>query len=450
MLHAIKTLVGKGLLACLLLLLCSTSFVCASIINPYSGSVALRDAEEVVWEAKPSKKDALYQSNERIIYKVDVKNGLKEDQKGTLSYLILSSANKEISRSSISVNIGKKSSAKYNLSLPTQSAGFYKVNILLNVTDYDDTIRRVIGINPQQIRSESSKPADFDEFWNTAKNDLAKIAPNFKVTAQPDSDKKNTNVFLVEAKSYGNITVRGWLTLPKDRKPKEKFPVWVILPGYGGEGVKPIYGSPQMAVFSFNVRGHGNSRDVVHTTTEAYVTTDVENRNKYVFKGAILDCIRAIDFISSRKDLDSSQIIVSGASMGGYLSIALASLDKRVKLCSSNNPVFCDYRGLVGSKEWPMKSFVDYGRKRRIALNTILYNLDYYDLKNFSDQLKCPSLIGISLLDNLAPPTNEYAMINNITKAKYKLFVFPELAHEVPPSIYSYLSNWMMDEFGMF
>lgn len=413
-------------------------------------TLAFAQEDEVVWNAKPSKKEAVYTNNERIAYKVEVENNLKTDQSGRLSYTIFSpNSNKPLSSSSISVNIRKKTSGKFVLSIPTQSPGFYNVNIMLNTNEYDDTIRRVIGIDPKRVRSTSNKPADFDAFWDKAKDELGKIAPNYKITAQPDSDKKNTNVYLVEMKSIGNITVRGWLTLPKDRKPKEKFPVWVILPGYGGEGVKPIYGSPQMAVLSFNVRGHGNSKDVIHTTTEAYVTTDVENRNKYVFRGALMDCVRAIDFIQTRNDLDSTQVLVSGASMGGYLSIALAALDHRVKLCSSNNPVFCDYRASIGSKEWPMKSFTEYGRKRGIALNTLLYNLDYFDLKNFSDKMKCPALIGMSLLDNLAPPSNVQAMLNNIT-VKYKLFVYPELAHEVPPSIYKYLSNWTMDRFGLF
>ncbi len=423
--------------------------VLATVLITCNMLPATAQEEEIIWDAKPSKKEAIYKRTDRIAYKVEIKNNLKTDQSGRLSYAIIAPNNKEVSSSSISVKVNKKSSGKYQLSIPTQPAGFYKVNIMLNTNEYDDTIRRVIGINPQQISSAGNKPADFDAFWAKAKDELNKIAPNYKVTAKPDSDKKNTNVYLVEMKSIGNITVRGWLTLPKDRKPKEKFPVWVILPGYGGEGVKPIYGSPQMAVLSFNVRGHGNSKDVIHTTTEGYVTTDVENRNKYVFRGAIMDCLRAIDFIETRKDLDSTQILVSGASMGGYLSIAVASLDQRVKLCSSNNPVFCDYRASVGSKEWPMKSFTEYGRKRGIALNTLLYNLDYFDLKNFSDKLKCPALIGMSLLDNLAPPANVQAMLNNI-KVKYKLFVYPELAHEVPPSIYEYLSNWTMDKFGLF
>nr|WP_262918367.1 acetylxylan esterase [Mucilaginibacter straminoryzae] len=333
--------------------------------------------------------------------------------------------------------------------MPAQEAGFYKLNLTINVTDYDDTIRRVFGVSPKKIRSTTEKPADFDVFWRDARDSLARVPMEAKVTLMPNMEKGNTSCYLVEMKSYDNLLVRGWLTIAKNRKPGDKFPVWLVVPGYGGTGVKPIYGSTELAVFAFNCRGQGNSKDKINPTKEGYLTTGIESRYKYIYRGAIMDCIRAVDFIFSRPELDSKNIIISGGSMGGYLAIATASLDKRIKLCSANNPVFCSYRDLVGNKDWPMSDFMKYSKARRLPLEKILKTLDYYDLKYFSPNLTCPSLIGISLLDNLAPPYNEYVMLNNI-KAKYKLFVYPNLGHEVPPPLFTYLSNWMMDEFGMF
>jgi len=406
--------------------------------------------DEVVWDAKPSKKEAIYSANERITYNVEVKNGLKENQEGTLSYKVLGFDDKEISGSSINVKINKQSTKNFDLKVPGQEAGFYKVQIMINVSEYDDTIRRVVGVDPKKIKSNTPKPADFDSFWQNTKQELGKIPGQFRMTEQPNLEKDNTSVYLVECKSLGNITVRGWLTIKKNRKPKEKFPVWLVVPGYGGVGVKPIFGSTDIAVLSFNVRGQGNSSDVIHTSKVGYLTTDIESRNKYIYRGAIMDCIRGMDFICSRPELDSTNVIISGGSMGGYLAIAAASLDPRIKLCSANNPVFCDYRTLEGNKDWPMSDFVKYSKARRFPMEKIFATLDYFDLKNFSNNLKCKSLIGISLLDNLAPPANEYSMLNNIPDGKYKLFVYPNLAHEVPPSLFTYLSNWMMDEFGVF
>lgn len=432
-----------------MLLIASSSLYASNLKTAATKKTAFED--DIVFEARSSNKDGIYGAGQKINYDISVQNNLGERQEGSLSYTIFTPNDQAVGSESKSIKVNKKDKSDFHFSIPSQKPGLYKINIVINVNDYDDTIRRAFLVDPKNIKSETPKPADFDSFWATAREDLRKVDPQWKMTIQPNLEKDNTSVYLIEGRSLGNLLVRGWLTIKKNRKPKEKFPVWLVVPGYGGTGVKPIYGSTELAVLSFNVRGQGNSRDVVHPTKEGYLTTDIENKNKYVYRGAIMDCIRAMDFISTRSELDSTNVIISGGSMGGYLAIAAASLDKRIKLCSANNPVFCDYRSLVGNKDWPMSDFVKYSKSRRIPLNKILDVLDYYDLKNFSPNLKCPSLIGISLLDNLAPPYNEYTMLNNIDKStKYKLFVYPELGHEVPPSLFSYLSNWMMDQFGIF
>lgn len=405
--------------------------------------------DDVVFAANAQTKDALFRENEKIGYDISVRNNTNELQEGTVGYTIMDLHNKILNQGSEPIKLKTKEARGLSLHMPAQKFGVYKLNLTINVTDYDDTIRRVFGVDPKKIKSDTPKPSGFDSFWQDTRDTLAKVPMNATMTLQPQLSRNGTDCYLVEMKSYENITVRGWLTIKHDRKPKDKFPVWLVVPGYGGVGVKPIFGSNEIAVFSFNVRGQGNSKDKINPSRDGYLTTGVENRYKYIYRGAIMDCIRAVDFIFSRPELDSKNIIISGGSMGGYLAIATASLDKRIKLCSANNPVFCDYRNLIGNSDWPMSDFVKYSRARRIPMGRILNTLDYFDLKNFSPNLECYSLIGISMLDNLAPPYNEFVMLNEI-KSKYKLFVYPNLGHEVPPSLFEYLSNWMIDQFGLF
>ncbi len=408
--------------------------------------------EEFTFVAIPKKKEAIYKKGEKIEYSIDIYNSYDEVQEGTISYLISTVKNEEVATKSIPVKLGKHAKEKYTLNLPSNSdPGFYKVNFMINVTEYDDTLRRVIGIDVKNIKKEDSRPIDFDDFWAQARLDLNKVKPDFRFTEKPEMAQGNTNVYLVEMRSLDNLLIRGWLTMPKNRKPNQKLPVWMVVPGYGDKGLEPTFGNPDMAVFFLNIRGEGNSRDVLHPTRDGYLTTNIEHRNQYIYRGAIMDCIRGVDFLFSRPELDTANIICTGGSMGAYLSIAACSLDNRIKLCSANNPVFCDFRGLYreAAAGWPMNAIIDYSKHRFIPMEKLLSNLDYYDLKNFSSNLKCKSLIGVSLLDNLAPPQFEYSMLNNIP-VNYKLFVYPELAHEVPPSHSAYLVKWMMDEFGIF
>ena len=409
----------------------------------------LQTDDPVVFNATPAKNDALFGKKEKIEYIIDLKNNYDSLENGKVGYTLTDLHNKVISQNSVDIKLDKKASKNLTLSIPGQQPGFYKVLLTINVSDYDDTIRRVVGVDPTSIKATTSKPTDFDNFWRTTIDSLEGIPMNAKVTLQPGLSKGKLNCYLVELQSWGNITVRAWYTVAKNAKPGRKMPVWLIVPGYGGIGVKAIPGNEDLAVLAFNVRGQGNSKDRINPSREGYLVTDINNRYRYIYRGAIMDVIRAVDFIATRPELDINNIVCSGGSVGGYLSIAACSLDKRIKLCSANNPVFSDYPSLVGSGNWPMKNIEDYAIQRHLPLNYLLNNLQYYDLKNFTYNLHAKSLIGISLLDPLAPPYNEYVMLGNI-KAKYKLFVYPNLGHEVPPSLFSYLSSWMMDEFGLF
>ncbi|HVV56631.1 MAG TPA: acetylxylan esterase, partial [Mucilaginibacter sp.] len=63
--------------------------------------------------------------------------------------------------------------------------------------------------------------------------------------------------------------------------------------------------------------------------------------------------------------------------------------------------------------------------------------------------ITCPTLMGIGLLDPLAPPPNEYATYNNIT-AKKHIIIFKNLGHEVAERYKNYEGRWMRDTFGLF
>ncbi|MFD2144621.1 acetylxylan esterase [Mucilaginibacter antarcticus] len=298
--------------------------------------------------------------------------------------------------------------------------------------------------------SKYAKPADFDAFWDNVKIELAKVKPKFKVTAMPKLDRDNRHVYLFEMQSLGDMTIRGWMTVPINKNPNRKYSVLLGLPGYQ-VNLDPLMGvDNDLAILTLNVRGQGNSRGPVNTRRDEFIFHHIENKNKYVMRGVIADCLRAVDFIFSRPELRHDQILVSGGSMGGYLSIATASLDKRVKLCSAQNPIFCDIRGLPGAVDWPMSSITKYiGTQPGLTLNKVLANLDYYDAKNFAGNITCSTIMGIGLLDPFAPPTAEFGAFNNL-KGEKRMMIFKDLGHEISQAYKNLEGRWMRDAFALF
>ena len=136
--------------------------------------------------------------------------------------------------------------------------------------------------------------------------------------------------------------------------------------------------------------------------------------------------------------------------MGGYLALAVAGLDKRVNLCSAQNPIMCDIRGMVGEVDWPITALKRYvGTQPGLTMDKVLSTLDYYDGRNFAQNIACPSLMGIGLLDPFAPPNNEFATYNLIP-GKKRIMVFKNLTHEISEKYKELEGRWMRDTFALF
>jgi len=407
-----------------------------------------KSAKEVSTTLIPGSKTGTFDEKAKFTYVVN--NPTDDEQIGKVSYQVFTMKGEKLKGQTIPVKIGKNSNGRYDFEIPEAKAGFYKINFMVNVTDYDDTTIRAFGIRPDELRSNYAKPADFDQFWDNAKKELAAVPPNFKVTYLPDSTRDNRKVYLFEMKSLDNLTIRGYLTVPKVGGKNKKFAVLLGLPGYQ-VGLPPMFGTDNdLAIITLNVRGQGNSRDVIHTQRDEYIFYHIDDKNKYVMRGVIMDCVRAVDFIFSRPELNHDQIMVSGGSMGGFLAIATAAVDHRVALCSAQNPILSDVNNLDGEVDWPLIDIRKYISARpALSLSKVMHNLDYFDTKNFATLIKCPTLLGMGLLDPIVPPNNAYVDYNNLSSKKH-LIIFRDLAHEVGYPYKVYEGRWMRDTFGLF
>lgn len=414
----------------------------------FDKTLAQEPEGEVETTLSTPSKDGIFGS--QAVYKFEVKNTYNLAQEGKISYQVTTEKGKEIRRDSVKVSIPKKGSSSYNFTIPGLETGFYKINFMINVSYYDDTTRRAFGIRPELIRSEHPRPKDFDQFWQKTKDALALVNPNFKVTPMPKMDKDNRHVYLIEMQSLDNMTIRGWMTVPISRNPKKKFSVLLGLPGYQVD-LQPLMGVDEdLAIITLNVRGQGNSRGPIDTRKDEFIFYHVENKDRYVMRGVIADCLRTIDFIFSRPELRNDNILVSGGSMGGFLALATSGLDNRVKLCSAQNPILSDIRNLVGEVEWPISSIKKYvATQPGLTMDKVLDNMDYFDVKNFAPNIKCPVLMGIGLVDPYAPPNNEFAAYNNITSNK-RIMVFKDLGHEISQTYKNMEGRWMRDIFALF
>jgi cephalosporin-C deacetylase len=409
----------------------------------------LKDGEIEV-AATTLNKDGVFDNN-TARYTVEIKNGTANPQEGKISYTVTGQDGEKLPGDSIPVNIAAKNIGRFNFDIKGNGPGFYKIKFMINVSEYDDTLQKAFGVQPQKLASNHPKPTDFDEFWQKAKNDLADVEPGFQCTLMPALSSPICNVYLVQMQSLGNITIRGWLTEPVSKNLNKKFAVVLCLPGYQIP-LSPIMtvGDPDVAFLTLNVRGQGNSREFINTRHDEFVIHHIDDKNKYVMRGVVMDCLRAVDFIFTRPELKHDNIFVKGGSMGGFLAIATASLDKRVNLCSAQSPIFADVRSLVKRVTFPITSINLYLKTQPgLTLDNVLNTLDYFDVKNFAPNVKCKFIMSIGLLDTYVPPTNDYTVFNTMTTNK-KIMIFKDYGHDVSPLYIGLENAWMHDQFGLY
>ena len=402
----------------------------------------------------PYRKNGLFNENHPVKYKLKVTNNYNSRQEGKIDITIKNEFGEFIGNSETEFSIASNHTKKISWDIPVENPGFYDIIVTINLTDYDDTIRNVFGYKASEINTPVHKPADFDAFWQKAKDELSTVAPDYTISPDEILSTPTHQVYYVEMKSLENVKINGWLTVPR---PKGKYPVMFGLGGYRIE-MKPLY-FDDFAHFTINARGNGESNQIINPDNQELMTLHLEDKNKYVYRGIYMDCLRGLEFILSHEDLglDTKRIGLMGGSQGGTLTWALAALSKKALFCIVDNPILCDahtFYYICQNKRQPEGGFIikflkEFLRKNpNITKDKMLSNLSYFEIQNFIGDINCPTLLGLGLLDLTAPPTCAYAAFNRmpeVLKKKSSVFVFPNLAHEVSPEHNNFKSIWLYE-----
>lgn len=412
---------------------------------------------EIITKVTPSSEDGTYNTSDKILYDVELKNTYNIAQNGALSYQILNDKGTVVFEQRKPIKIRKKGIESVTLKLPNPaSAGIYKIRLCLNLSAYDDTTFYAFGYNIADIKTPYHRPPDFDAFWNTTLEELASIDPEYKITVSDEYSDAEFTVYRVDMMSYQSIPIYGWLSIPKA---KGKYPLIV---GYGAY-LRTIY--PEFfhnyACFMLNVRGVDPAvMDMINPEKKQLFVVGIESKETYVYRGIYMDCIRAMDFLVSHArefNFDLDRVAVYGGSQGGTLALVTAALlKKRINTVSADSPVYCDFYNaldIIATEKNPCYILKDLNNLPAFhpayTRENVLQTLSYYEVQNFIPNIECSVLIGTGLMDMIAPPTTVIAAFNKMKKsviAKSELYTYPTYTHEVPTKHYFIRGNWFDEE----
>jgi cephalosporin-C deacetylase-like acetyl esterase len=293
---------------------------------------------------------------------------------------------------------------------------------------------------PEKIEPAVEDPADFDVFWARAKEELAKLPIDAKLTPKPELSTARADVFQVSLQNVGSDakgTSRfyGILAVPTA---EGRFPALMNPPG---AGARPYRGLVELAGKGFvtlQVGIHGIPVDLPAEVYEGllagafnsgrgYTVFNLDDPERYYYRRVYLGCLRANDFLVGHPRWDGKNLIVTGGSQGGALTIVTAGLDPRVTALAPYYPALADMVGYVKGRAggWPhiFREEKD-GHRTPAKIRTATL----YDVVNFARRVKAPGLYSWGWNDEVCPPTTTHAAYN-VVKAPKQLLLALETGH---------------------
>jgi cephalosporin-C deacetylase len=327
------------------------------------------------------------------------------------------------------------------IQLPMQTPGFYTCF----VEDAGNVIKQFnIGYEPTNVVSLPDSHQDFDAFWEEALAELAAVPGEYSMTELPEKSGKQRKCYLVEMHSWGGEVLKGYLMMPVA---KGKYPVQIFYNGYGAQpwcvGADDRPGWIELVVSS-----RGQFLCQPENKYGDWIRYNLDKPKEYYYKGAFLDCVRAIDFVAQLPKADTRNIFAEGGSQGGAYTLAAAALDHRLTAIAPYIPFLSDYRDYFSIVDWPAYPVKEQARENGMSEEQMYSNLTYFDIKNFARRITCPVLMGIGLQDPTCPPHTNMSSYNLITTPK-ELKIYPLCGHTVDyndwnPRRSAFFDKWMV------
>ncbi|WP_373843804.1 acetylxylan esterase [Bacteroides heparinolyticus] len=374
---------------------------------------------DVLWVTVPNHADWLYKTGEEATVEVHFyKYGIPQNGV-TVNYELGGDMMPSEIKGTIVLKNGKAVISMGTMSEP----GFRDCRMTATVDGKTYKHHIKVGFSPEKIRPYTQIPADFGDFWNKNKAELAKVPLIYtkELVKEYCTDQMDCYLVKLQVNERGQA-IYGYLFYPKHAK-EASCPVVLCPPGAGIKTIKEPLRHKYYAehgCIRFEIEIHGlnpkmpteDFKDISNAFNgkeNGYLNNGLDNRDNYYMKRVYMACIRSIDLLVSLPEWDGRNVVVQGGSQGGALALVAAGLDPRVTACIANHPALSDMAGYMAGRAGGYPHFFRVaGMDTPDKLNTMAY----YDVVNFARSIKVPTRMTWGYNDDVCPPTTSYAVYN--------------------------------------
>ncbi len=301
-------------------------------------------------------------------------------------------------------------------------------SLMLFLTARNEKDRSIKGSEPyrggafadfDKIQKHKPIPTDFGEFWQKQLARLNELPMQLKKNDVKSNIAKqhNADVYEVEINSIGDRPAVACVVIPKNAKEKS-LPIVVKFYGYSVMRAHPNY---LKEAISITVSSHGLTyghsakyyKDLQNGELKDFgFENELKRPEDSYFYNMLLRDLRIIEYAKTLPQWNGKEITVTGGSMGGFQSIAMAALSEGITLCKPEIPWMCD---ISGTEVGRLAGWLPKGIEQR----------QYYDSVNFATVIpqKCKVEILAGLGDRISRPTGVAAFYNTLKCPKKIIMV---------------------------
>ena len=332
-----------------------------------------------------------------------------------------------------------------------KTPGFYRLKVTAHVGGKDYVGLCTAGFSPELLQPATQCPADFDSFWSKALSQARNYALDPLVRLLPERCTQEVNVYevsFVNDRPQGRIY--GILCLPV--KPG-KYPALLRVPGAGSRPYSGDVWTASQGAVVLEIGIHGIPvtmeqkvyDNLNHGAFEGYWETNLDEPEKNYYKRVVVGAVRAVDYIASLPEWNGKDIGVTGASQGGFLSLAVAALDKRITFMGAVHDAMCDYEVALQKRAcgWPHYFY----QVQRPDMKKV-EGARYYDGINFARRISCPSFFTFGYNDEVVPPSSSWS-VYNVVNAPKTISIYQMTGHYWYQEQWDEWENWLLKQMGL-
>lgn len=297
--------------------------------------------------------------------------------------------------------------------------GFMTLTAHAQIDEIDYTNYINLGFDPLKIQPTTTLPDDFMAWWQSElrKAEAVPLEPVLK--HEPEMSNGKADVYMVRFQNHKKGSyIYGMLTIPKTAG---RHAAVIEYPGAGihkFEGGAMAWADSDVVCLQIGIHGIplDMPKEVYQNLTSGglanYAYLGLEHRDNYYYRRVYLGAAKAVDYLKSLDQVDSTRIGVYGGSQGGLLSLVVAALKPEVRCVSAAYPAMSDNAGsrYDRAEGWPRlfiwRKGTDNPQTREVV--------KYFDAVNFARFVQQDILFIQGYNDHVCMPTTTFSAYNVI------------------------------------